>query len=261
MYGLVAGLGRMALDFFAHVGGLFLLGLQLFRCLPPATDGVRSMRLTVEQMLFMGVNSLPLIGLVSVFTGSVAAWQAAYQFENFVPMRYLGTAVGKAITIELAPVLTALVVAGRVGASIAAELGTMRVTEQIDALEVMAINPVRYLVLPRVVSGVIMMPILVIFANVIAILGALVVSVYIVNISAEMFLNGVKRYLYLSDIIAGLTKAAIFGLIISFIGCYQGFVTTGGAAGVGKSTTRAVVISSVLILISDFLIATVMFRL
>ena len=258
MFTLVAGLGRMALDFFAHVGGLFLLLLQVIKSLPHL---FRSFRLTVEQMLQMGVNSLPLIGLVSVFTGSVAAWQAAYQFESFVPMRFLGTAVSKAITIELAPVLTALVVAGRVGASIAAELGTMRVTEQIDALEVMAINPVRYLVLPRVVSGVIMLPVLVIFANVVAILGALVVSVYMVHISGEMFLNGVKRYFYLSDVLAGLTKAAVFGFIISFIGCYQGFVTTGGAAGVGKSTTRAVVISAVMILISDFLIATVLFRL
>ena len=258
MYSLIAGLGKAALNFFEYVGGLFLLGRRLVKAFPQI---LRSFHLTTAQMLYMGVNSLPLIALVSVFTGSVAAWQAAYQFENYVPMRFLGTAVGKAIIIELAPVLTALVVAGRVGASIAAELGTMRVTEQIDALEVMAIDPVRYLVLPRVVSGVIMMPVLVIFANLVAITGGLVVSVYMVNISAEMFLNGVKRFFYVSDLVAGLTKAAIFGLIISFIGCYQGFTTTGGAEGVGQSTMRAVVVSAVLILISDFLIAMVMFRL
>jgi len=258
MFVLVRRLGKMALDFFAHVGGLFLLSLQLLRVLPRAFGAGR---LLSTQMLYMGVNSLPLIVLVSVFTGSVAAWQAAYQFEGFVPMRYLGTAVGKAIIIELAPVLTALVVAGRVGASIAAELGTMRVTEQIDALEVMAIDPVRYLVLPRVVAGVIMLPVLVIFADLVAILGALAVAVNMVNISSETFLNGVKAFFYVSDMVAGLTKAAIFGLIISFIGCYQGFITAGGAEGVGQSTMRAVVISAVLILISDFVVATLMFRL
>jgi len=255
---LIAGLGRMTLDFLEHVGGLFLLGWRLVKALPRI---VRSFRLITAQMLYMGVDSLPLIALVSVFTGSVAAWQAAYQFESYVPMRFLGTAVSKAIIIELAPVLTALVVAGRVGASIAAELGTMKVTEQIDALEVMAIDPVRYLVLPRVVSGVIMLPILVIFADLVAILGALTVAVNMVNISSETFLNGVKAFFYISDLVAGLTKAAIFGLIISFIGCYQGFTTTGGAEGVGRSTMQAVVVSAVLILISDFVVATVMFRL
>ncbi|MFC1475705.1 MlaE family ABC transporter permease [Candidatus Zixiibacteriota bacterium] len=258
MFVFIGGLGRMALDFFEYVGGLFLLGLRLARVLPRVFGGLR---LLTTQMLYMGVNSLPLIVLVSVFTGSVAAWQAAYQFEGFVPMRYLGTAVGKAIIIELAPVLTALVVAGRVGASIAAELGTMRVTEQIDALEVMAIDPVRYLVLPRVVSGVIMLPVLVIFADVVAVLGALTVAVNMVNVSSETFLNGVKAFFYISDMVAGLTKAAIFGFIISFIGCYQGFTTTGGAEGVGQSTMRAVVVSAVLILISDFVVATLMFRL
>lgn len=254
----IGGLGRMALDFFEYVGGLFLLGLRLVRVLPRLFGGLR---LLTTQMLYMGVNSLPLIALVSVFTGSVAAWQAAYQFEGFVPMRYLGTAVSKAIIIELAPVLTALVVAGRVGASIAAELGTMRVTEQIDALEVMAIDPVRYLVLPRVISGIIMLPVLVIFADLVAILGAMAVAVNMVNVSSETFLNGVKAFFYVSDMIAGLTKAAIFGFIISFIGCYQGFITTGGAEGVGQSTMRAVVVSAVLILISDFVVATLMFRL
>jgi len=258
MFKLLAGLGKMALDFFQYVGGVFILLSQLIRVSPQV---YRSTRLTAVQMLHIGVNSLPLILLVSVFTGTVAAWQTAYQLQGLVPMRYLGTAVGKAVIIELAPVLTALVMAGRVGASIAAELGTMRVTEQIDALEVMAIDPVRYLVLPRVAAGIIMMPVLVIFADVIAILGALGVSVVMVHISAEMFLNGVKRYFYFSDLLAGLTKAALFGLIISFIGCYQGFVTTGGAEGVGKSTTRAVVVSAVLILIGDFLLATIMFRL
>jgi phospholipid/cholesterol/gamma-HCH transport system permease protein len=175
-------------------------------------------------------------------------------------MRYLGGAVGKAILLELGPVLTALVMAGRVGAAMAAELGTMRVTEQVDALEVMGIDPVRYLVMPRVVSGVIMMPVLVLFANFVAILGALAVAIFFVNISSDLFLNGFKLLFRTNDLWAGLVKALTFGLIIALVGCYQGFTTRGGAEGVGRATTGAVVVASVLILISNYLIATVLFR-
>jgi len=255
--GILSIIGRSAIAFAGYVGGLSIMSLRVLQSVPRFFS---ARKLMVQQMLTMGVRSLPLITLTSVFTGAVAAWQAAYQFQNFVPMRYLGTAVGKAVVIELAPVLSALVVAGRVGASIAAELGTMKVTEQIDALEVMGIDPVRYLVLPRVVSGIIMLPVLVLFADVIAILGALVVAVIMVNLSSETFLNGVRLFFELSDLYAGLIKAGLFGLIIAMIGCYQGFATEGGAEGVGRSTTGAVVIASVLILISDYFVATVLFR-
>lgn len=219
----------------------------------------RRVRLVFEQMLAMGVNSLPLVLVTSVFTGGVSAVQAAYQFSDYVPMRYLGTAVGKAVVIELGPVLTALVVAGRVGASIAAELGTMKVTEQIDALETLALDPVRYLVVPRFVAGFSMLPVLVIFSDFIAILGGLAVSVFFLGISSYTFLNGLKMFFHLSDVFGGLVKALVFGGIIAVIGCYQGFRTEGGAEGVGKSTTRAVVLSSVLILISDYIIASLLF--
>jgi phospholipid/cholesterol/gamma-HCH transport system permease protein len=234
------------------------MGLQFLRALPAV---LRKSPLIIDQMLYMGVKSLPLITLVSVFTGSVTSWQAAYQFESsFIPMRYLGLTVGKSIVIELAPVLTAIVVAGRVGASIAAELGTMRVTEQIDALEVMAIDPIKHLVMPRVIAGVIMLPVLVIFANLIAISGALFVAVNLVDMASETFLNGFKSYFLISDMVAGLIKAAVFGYIISFIGCFEGFRTRGGAMGVGQSTTRAVVVSAVLILVADFVVAIALFR-
>ena len=255
--GIVRNIGRWVLDFTRYMGGLSIMSGRIVTSLPHV---VSSRKLVVQQMLVMGVRSLPLIVLTSVFTGAVAAWQAAYQFQNFVPMRFLGTAVGKAVLIELAPVLTALVVAGRVGASIAAELGTMRVTEQIDALEVMGIDPVRYLVMPRVVSGTIMLPILVMFADAIAILGALAVAVTLVNLSPETFMSGLRMFFRPADVYAGLTKAAIFGLIISLIGCFQGCRTEGGAEGVGRATTGAVVTASVLILISDYFVATVFFR-
>ena len=255
--GPLSNIGRWIINSVNDLGGLAIMSLRLIATLPRLfTSG----RLVLQQMLAMGVRSLPLVILTSAFTGAVSAWQAAYQFQNYVPMRYLGTAVGKAVVIELAPVLTALVVAGRVGASIAAEVGTMRVTEQIDALEVMGIDPTRYLVMPRVVSGVIMLPILVMFANIIAILGALIVAVTMVHLSTETFLNGLRMFLTMSDVMAGLTKAAIFGVIISLIGCYHGFNAKGGAEGVGRATTGAVVTASVLILVSDYFVATVLFR-
>ena len=223
----------------------------------PAAFG--HIRLVFEQMLVMGVNSLPLVIFTSIFTGGVSAVQAAYQFSDYVPMRYLGTAVGKAVVIELGPVLTALVVAGRVGAGIAAELGTMKVTEQIDAMETLALDPIKYLVVPRFVAGFFMVPILVIFADFVAVLGGLAVSVFFLKLSSYTFLNGLRMFFHLTDIFGGLVKAFVFGSIISIIGCYQGFRTEGGAEGVGRSTTRAVVLSSVLILVSDYIIASLLF--
>jgi phospholipid/cholesterol/gamma-HCH transport system permease protein len=209
----------------------------------------------------LGVRSLPLILIVSVFIGAVAAWQAAYQFKFIgAPLRLLGHAVGKAVVIELAPVLSAIVFAGRVGAGITAELGTMRVTEQIDALETMGINPIRYLVMPRVIACFVMVPFLVVFANFIAILGALAVSVIGVDISSETFLNGFRLSFQFSDFINGLIKAAVFGYVIGIVGCYEGFNARGGAQGVGQATTASVVVSSVLILVLNFIFALLLFR-
>ena len=242
--------------FIHQVGELSILVWRMIKSLPLI---VKNPHLTTEQMMIMGVSSLPLVLFTSVFTGAVSAVQAAYQFQNFIPMRYLGTAVGKAVIIELGPVLTALVVAGRVGASIAAELGTMKVTEQIDALETMALDPVRYLVVPRFMAGIIMLPVLTIFADIIAIIGGLIVCVFFLDLSSYTFLNGVKLFFDLQDLFGGLVKALSFGGIIAVIGCFQGFRTYGGAEGVGLSTTRAVVLSSILILLTDYAIATIIF--
>ncbi len=221
----------------------------------------RSLGLIVRQMYSMGFKSIWLIAITSIFTGGVSAWQAAYQFKDYVPMRYLGGAVGKAVMMEFGPVLTALVVAGRVGAGIAAELGSMRVTEQIDAMESMSVDPVRYLVMPRFISGIIMLPVLVAVADFVAMLGALVVATQFVGLNFETFMNGFRQFLRLSDFFIGLSKAAVFGAIISVMGCYHGFNTRGGATGVGVSTTQAVVASAVLILIANFGMAVLLFRL
>ena len=254
---LVGLLGRYLVLAVDAVGRFTLL---VYSVLSNWTAAFRSRGRVAEQMQFVGVTSLPLIMLTSVFVGAVTTWQTAYQIKNYVPMRYLGTAVGRAIMIELAPVLSALVVAGRVGAGMAAELGSMKVTEQVDALECMGIDPVRYLVVPRVVAGLIMLPILVVFADLVAIGGAMAVSVLFLHVPQETFISGFKLFVQVSDLTSGLSKAAVFGVIITLVGCDQGLGARGGALGVGRATTRAVVVASVSILIADYLIAVIMFR-
>lgn len=212
-------------------------------------------------MLKIGVNSLPLVSIVSIFTGAVSAWQAAYQFRSFglISLDILGGATSAAIFIELAPVLTGIVIAGRVGASIAAELGTMEVTEQIDALETLAIEPVRFLAAPRFYAGLIMLPILVIFSNFIAHLGAFLVGFLMLDISVHTFFNSVQKYFIVYNVISGLIKAVVFGGGTALIGCSIGFSTIGGAEGVGYSTIKAFVYSSAFILIGDYILAVILF--
>jgi phospholipid/cholesterol/gamma-HCH transport system permease protein len=175
-------------------------------------------------------------------------------------MIFLGTGVSKAVFIELGPALTALVVAGRVGSSIAAELGTMRVTEQIDALETLAIDPIRYLAMPRFVAGLFMLPALVIFADFFAMAGAVLVATKLLGITPNTFWEGVKMFFHVHDVMAGLVKAFAFGGIIAFMGCFFGFSARGGAEGVGNAAIKAVVYSSILILITDYIIATLLFN-
>ncbi len=254
----LAIIGRRGVNFITKLGGIFVL---FGRFVVSLKDIHRSVRLIFEQLYVLGVRSLPVIVIIAVFVGAVSAWQAAYQFKFIgAPLRYLGQAVGKAVVIELAPVLSAIVFAGRVGAGVTAELGTMKVTEQIDALETMGINPVRYLVMPRMLACIFMVPFLVIFANFVAIMGGLVVSIIGVDISSETFLNGFRNSFELGDFINGLIKAAVFGLCIGVVGCYEGFNTRGGAQGVGLATTNAVVLSTVLILIFNFVFAVLLFR-
>jgi phospholipid/cholesterol/gamma-HCH transport system permease protein len=198
--------------------------------------------------------------LTSLFVGAVTSIQTAYQAQAYLPMRYLGMIVTRSVVIELGPVLTALVVGGRVGASFAAELGTMRVTEQIDALEALAINPVRFLVVPRVAAAILMLPVLTIFADFIAIFGAWAVARTSLDVSTATFMEGVRLLFQIRDVFGGLVKAFVFGTIIALAGCFYGMKTEGGAEGVGLATTRAVVASSVSILIADYFLAEVIFR-
>jgi len=241
----------------SFVGGVFIMIINVGKSV---TRLPRSLGLIVEQMMSMGVDSLPIVLLTSMFIGMVTTFQAHFQTQDYVPVVYVSMSVSKAIMIELGPIMTGLVVAGRVGSSIAAELGTMRVTEQIDALETLAIDPVGYLVLPRFVSGIVMLPTLVIIAEAVAILGSLVVAVFGLGVSLHTFITGLRIHFLARELFGGLLKAVFFGAIIAIMGSYHGFETKGGAEGVGRSTTRAVVSSSVLILISNYLIARLVFR-
>ena len=244
-------------DPLAHVGRITFMYRDMLRS---SINKLPSFRLIVDQMNTVGVGSLGLVLVVSLFTGAVAAVQAAYQFSSVVPLKYIGSVILRSVIIELGPVLTALVVGGRVGASIAAELGSMKVTEQIDALRAMGVNPIRFLIVPRVIAATIMLPVITVFANAIAIFGGFLVSVYSVGVTPPTYISGLKDFFYMKDLMSGLLKAVVFGNIIGTMGCYFGFLTEGGAEGVGAATTQAVVASCVLVLISDYLLASVLFR-
>jgi len=255
--GMLAGLGRVALTLVGETGAA---GILFWRSVRAMRFAPRSVALIAEQMRRTGVESLPLVVITAVFTGGVTAVQAAYQLKEFIPQLYLGTAIYKSVVIELGPVLTALVVGGRVGASIAAELGTMRVTEQIDAMEAMAIDPVRYLAMPRLLAALVMLPALTVFADALAIGGGFLVANVSLGVSPKTFIEGMKMFFAAQDVYGGLIKAFVFGGIIALMGTAAGLRARGGAVGVGMAATRAVVTTCVLILISDYVLATVLFR-
>ena len=237
-------------------------GLVMFLLLSSIAWMVRPparVRAIFKQMEFVGVNSLLVVILTGAFTGAVLALQAYHGFRLFSAESLVGSTVALAMTRELGPVLTALIVTGRAGSAMAAELGTMRVTEQIDALHTMAANPIKYLVVPRIIAGVFMLPVLTIVADFVGVIGGYIVGVGLLKINSGIYVAKMVEIVELGDIFNGLVKAACFGLILSLIGCYKGFYTTGGAQGVGKATTQAVVIASVSILISDYFLTAAMF--
>jgi phospholipid/cholesterol/gamma-HCH transport system permease protein len=205
----------------------------------------------VDHLAGVGVASIPIALFILMFTGIVMAIQASYTFTGTIPLYFVGALVGKTIILELGPVLGSLALAGRVGASIAAEIGTMRVTEQIDALETLAYDPVAYLVVPRVLAGIIMFPIVTVFAMLIGIVAGWLTALVMLDMSTPEFAKGLRLFFDSYDVKFALIKATSFGFVVTGIGCFYGFHTTGGAAGVGRATTRAVVLSSMIILVLD----------
>ncbi len=212
-----------------------------------------------KQMEKFGVSSLSVVVITSTFTGMVLALETYTGLKKFNAESVIGSLVAVSMFRELGPVLTALVVTGRAGSAFAAELGTMRVTEQIDALYSMAVDPIHYLVVPRIITGFTMLPILTVISDLLGVAGGYFVSVVLLKINAHTYVRQMLNYTDLHDLFAGIVKAAVFGLLIALVCCYKGYTTRGGAEGVGKATTQAVVISSVLVLVADYFLTSFMF--
>ncbi len=253
--GPVRAVGRGAVAGLTAIGRAGYLGVD-------AVHALRSVSLwaphLLEQMLRVGVQSVPIALFIATFTGIVLALQASYTFTGAVPLYFVGTLVGKTMVLELGPVLTGLALSGRVGANIAAELGTMRVTEQIDALETLAYDPVAYLVVPRVLAGTLMFPAVVLLANAVGIAAGWVTSLLLLDMTSQEFERGLRLFFLPWDVQFSMIKAATFGLTVTAVGCSFGFHTRGGAEGVGRATTGAVVIASMIILVLDAFWAAVL---
>ena len=256
LHAFVASVGRSFLAFLAAVGGLFLFAARAFLSglTPPYYPG-----LILRQFVQIGYFSLPVVGLTALFTGMVLALQSHTGFARFNAEGAVATVVVLSVTRELGPVIAGLMVAGRVGAAMAAEIGTMRVTEQIDALTTLSTNPLRYLVLPRLIAGILTLPCLVLVADIIGVFGGFIVATYKLNFDAVAYLTQTERYLATMDVVSGLIKAAVFGFIVALMGCYMGYQSRGGARGVGQATTYAVVSASILILLTDYFMTQAFF--
>ncbi len=253
---VLSGVGRVFLNFLATVGKLSVFtGLALRHCVTPPFY----FRLTIRQMIDIGYYSLPVVGMTAIFTGMVLALQSYSGFSRFSAEGAVATVVVLSVTRELGPVLAGLMVAGRIGGSMAAEIGTMKVTEQIDALTTLSINPYKYLVAPRLIAGLAMMPILVLVADIIGVFGGFLIAVNKLDFNAANYLSQTFEFLEVRDVVSGLVKAAVFGFVITLMGCYHGYNSRGGAQGVGTSTINAVVSSLILILIFNYIITELFF--
>ena len=237
--------GSFFLFFFITIKTLFTTRLRLKKLL--------------AQMVSIGVDSLNIIILTGTFSGAVLALQSYIGFKRFGAEEFIGPVVALSLIRELGPVLTGLMVTGRAGSAIAAELGTMQITEQIDALKTLNINVYQYLMVPRILGATLIMPFLVLFSMIFGIMGGYLVSTAVLYLNGEQYISGIKTFVEFSDIIGGLIKASVFGLILSWVGCYKGFYTSGGAKGVGLATTSSVVLGSILILISNYFLAALLF--
>jgi len=249
-------IGRVFIAFLSSVGRLTMFtGVALSHVVRPPWYP----RIILRQMIEIGYFSLPVVGLTAVFAGMVLALQSFTGFARFNAEGAVANVVVLSITRELGPVLAGLMVSGRIGASMAAEIGTMRVTEQVDALTTLSTNPFKYLVVPRFIAGVTMLPVLVLIADIIGVMGGYLIGVYELGFNAANYLQNTWDFLTAFDVISGLVKAAVFGFIITLMGCYHGYYSRGGAQGVGQATTNAVVSASILILCFDYILTAIFF--
>lgn len=247
----MSAIDRMFAGLFLTSGGMVLL---FGHSLVESRHAFHKFSEVLRQMRLIGYNTLPLTAMVGLFTGMIVALQTGVELKNFGLQQIVGGIVGLSVTREMGPVITAFIIAGRVGAAMAAELGTMKVGEEIDALRAMGIAPERFLVMPRVVATLIMQPILTIYSVVIGVWGGALISATYLGVSSDIYWHRLTSSVEVSDFMAGILKALVFGAITVTVCCQQGIATEGGAAGVGRSTTRAVVVTLTMILISDYLL-------
>lgn len=241
-----------------ETGSLAILTVRAFAAMfaPPYEIG-----LWIRQMEQIGVRSLGVASITTIFTGMVLALQTAYSLPSLGIKYYIGSVVSKSLVRELGPVLTALIVGGRIGSGMTAEIGTMKVTEQIDALRSMAADPVKKLVAPKLIATLVMLPALTIIGDALGILGGLIVATFTLNLTPGLYLNDVFDSLTLADVASGVGKSFFFGYFIAIVGCYNGLNTTGGADGVGRATTNTVVVAAILVLVSDFFLTKLFYLL
>lgn len=250
-------LGQKILNILEEIGDISLLTLQTISY---TLKGNLNLKEMFNQMVRVGIDSLPVALITAAFVGMVFAMQIANEFIKYGAGNVVGGVMGIAVTRELAPALTAVVIAGRVGSAYAAEIGTMAVTEQIDAIKAMGSDPIKHLVVPRFIASTIMLPILTIFATVIGFFGGYIVSVQIFAINSYGYMESASSLMKMNDIVGGMIKAVFFGMIISIIGCYKGLNTKGGARGVGEATTDSVVYSLMSIFIVNYFLSLVLFK-
>jgi phospholipid/cholesterol/gamma-HCH transport system permease protein len=253
---ILAAIGRVAIAFLAQTGRLVIFtGSALVSCVRPPIYWY----LIGQQMMRIGYYSLPVVGLTAFFTGGALALQIYVGGNRFGAEAVVPNIVVLGITRELGPVIAGLMVAGRVAAAIAAEIGTMRVTEQIDALTTLSTNPMRYLVVPRLIAAVVTMPLLVLIADAIGVFGGYVVATQSLDFNGAIYIKNTMDFMTTADVRSGVIKVAVFGFIIALMGCYSGFHSKGGAQGVGAATTNAVVTSSILILAANYFLTSILF--
>ena len=258
---IAGSIGRQGHQLLVHLTNFSYLARDTFywTFIAPFRGKGFSWRNAVVQMVGVGVDSVPIVGIITFFVGLIIAMQAAYQLEQFGALIYVADLVAVSITRELGPLITAIIITGRSGSAIAAELGTMQVYEEVDALQTMGINPVKFLVVPRLLALFIMVPCLTLLADAMGIAGGFVLATTSLNLDLTRYFNQTINALMFSDLLTGLIKSFVFALIIGGIGCYQGLIVRGGAEGVGKATTKSVVISIFLIICADMLFTALFF--
>jgi len=237
-----------------YVGGASRLLFEAISCgiRPPYQLG-----LILQEIESIGIRSMTVVNVIALFTGMVLALQTAYALSRFGAKGFIGVVVAISLVREIGPVFTGIMVAGRVGSGIAAEIGSMKVTEQIDAIRVMGANPVKRLVVPKLIAAIVALPLLTIVADILGIVGGLFISITELQVNSYYYFTTILDNIALQDVASGIGKTLFFGLIITVIGCYQGMTTTGGTVGVGRATTSTVVVSSILILVSDFFLTKI----